>query len=98
MSEVKDYLYLPSQEASFDSMDRIKSGLFHGRYAGALSEDLIADSDCPKFHIGQPYEDKPAQAIKCVLCGGNQFCVGQGSCYTAIKCVHCEWELCVHEG
>lgn len=51
-----------------------------------------------KFHIGQAYEDKVADTVVCAKCGGNSFHVGQGSYYTAIKCVTCEWELCIHDG
>lgn len=96
--ETKSCLYLPSQDAAFDSMDRIKGGVFFGKHAGMLDEDLIANSDCPEFHIGQSYEEKPAQAIKCILCGSNVFNVGHGEWYTAIRCVHCQWEFCIHEG
>lgn len=50
------------------------------------------------FHIGQCYEFKPADTLKCKRCGGLEFNVGKASCFTAIKCIKCLWELCVHEG
>lgn len=60
--------------------------------------ELLADHDGVTFHIGQTYEDQPAQAIKCTRCGSDRFHVGQGSYYTAVKCPTCGWELCIHEG
>jgi len=50
------------------------------------------------FHIGQRYEDEPAKKITCIQCGGEQFNVGQGDYFTAIRCVKCEWETGIHEG
>lgn len=50
-----------------------------------------------RFHIGQ-MGDVPAISIVCRKCDGTQFYVGQGSHFTAIKCVKCEWEICIHEG
>ena len=50
------------------------------------------------FHIGQYYEHKPAKTIFCKRCGGKEFHVGRGNCWTGIKCVNCDWEICIHEG
>jgi len=50
------------------------------------------------FHIGQCYDDTVADTVFCAGCGGNEFYVGRGSHYTAIKCKMCEWELCIHDG
>lgn len=50
------------------------------------------------FHIGQSYENKVAETYRCKRCGGTEFNVGKGSYFTAIKCVKCLWESCVHEG
>lgn len=50
------------------------------------------------FHIGQSYEKKVADTVFCKGCGGNKFNVGQGSYYTAIRCVVCEYEILIHEG
>jgi ribosomal protein L37E len=50
------------------------------------------------FHVGQSYEEGPADTIQCRRCGGKEFNVGQGSYFTAIRCVKCEYELCVHNG
>jgi len=93
------FLYLPGQGV-FDSMDRIRSGIFSGMYAGMIVNDefspkLIGFTDTPRFHIGQSYEDKPAKAIFCIRCGRNRFNVAQGDFYTAIRCSYCEWELCI---
>jgi hypothetical protein len=61
-------------------------------------EELVDTSSEPFFHIGQPYEKKVAGKLVCKLCGGDHFYVGRGDYYTAIKCVKCEWEKCIHEG
>lgn len=50
------------------------------------------------FHIGQSYEDKAATTIQCTACGSTEFNVGKGSFFTAIRCVKCEWETCIHNG
>ena len=51
-----------------------------------------------EFHIGQCYDKQPAKQIMCKKCGGNKFHVAQGSYYTAIRCSHCMWEMCIHDG
>ena len=50
------------------------------------------------FHIGQSYEEKAAITMQCIFCLGREFNVGVGNYFTAIRCVKCEWELCIHEG
>ena len=50
------------------------------------------------FHIGQSYENRPAKIVECARCGGREFNVAKSSCYTAIKCIKCQWEICTHEG
>ena len=59
--------------------------------------DVIEDTD-EKFHIGQEYTTRPDTKIRCVLCHGDKFEVGRGNYHTAIRCVTCQWELCIHEG
>jgi len=61
-------------------------------------DDFYTESDEDIFHIGQSYEDEAAKVLKCKICGGMEFNVGRGDYYTAIKCIKCEWELCVHNG
>jgi hypothetical protein len=62
-------------------------------------DELLAyDQQAKPFHIGQCYEESKAMTLKCYKCGGNKFHVAQGSCYTAIRCVICMWECCIHEG
>ena len=51
-----------------------------------------------EFHIGQSYDDYGAATIICKNCLGRDFNVGIGSHYTAIRCVVCEWEICIHSG
>ena len=64
------------------------------------NDDILLefDLDAPPFHIGQSYDEKKAQQIKCHKCGCTEFNVAQGNYYTAIRCSSCEWECCIHEG
>lgn len=55
-------------------------------------------SDDETFHIGQSYDDDSAESVECIKCGGRSFNVGVGSHYTAIRCVVCHWENCIHDG
>jgi hypothetical protein len=50
------------------------------------------------FHLGQLYEDDAAKLIYCKKCKSREFNVGQGSYFTAIRCVNCHWEICIHDG
>lgn len=50
------------------------------------------------FHIGQSYENAPAKQMQCSHCGGVEFHVGKGNFFTAVRCVKCRWELCIHNG
>lgn len=59
---------------------------------------LLKEDETIKFHVGQSYTKDTAKAIACSICGGNEFNVGQGDFFTAIKCVKCQWEMCIHEG
>ena len=54
--------------------------------------------DDQTFSIGQAYEYRAAASLGCVKCGGREFNVGKGHCFTAIRCPTCGWEVCVHEG
>jgi hypothetical protein len=60
--------------------------------------DLVFTLPETLFHIGQCYEDSPAETVACKLCNSTSFNVGTASYYTAIKCVNCGWECCVHNG
>lgn len=61
-------------------------------------EDVISETKDDEFEIGQIYENHPAKKIKCKKCGCDNFIIGIGSYYTAIKCPICKWELCIHDG
>ena len=50
------------------------------------------------FSIGQVYEKEPAETYYCSHCGNNEFYVGSSSYFTAIMCVSCKRELCIHDG
>lgn len=62
------------------------------------SENFVEFKKDSLFHIGQSYENEVAETLFCKNCGGNQFNVGQGGYYTAIRCVKCKWEKCIHQG
>lgn len=101
-NETEGELYLPDA-GTFDSYDTVDAGQFAGTSVGLLVDpdfepNLYTHTDEPKFHIGQSYDKEPAKALKCTQCGGNQFYVGTGHCFTAIKCTTCEWEMCIHDG
>lgn len=101
-AEIKSSLYIPIQGA-LSSFDVVNQGPFAGMTAGMVADgdfppSLIAIGDVPNFHIGQSYEKKPAKAIFCTQCGRNEFNIARASYYTAIRCVYCEWELCIHDG
>lgn len=49
------------------------------------------------FHIGESDHDTVTTLV-CKLCGSRNFNVGRGGYFTAIKCVVCKWEACVHSG
>lgn len=40
----------------------------------------------------------PLQTFICLKCGADRFIVGRESYHTAIKCVTCGWERCIHDG
>lgn len=56
------------------------------------------DPDGAPFHMGQIYENESAAPQRCRICKGTAFNVAQGSYFTALRCVKCQWEVCVHEG
>lgn len=64
------------------------------KWENAIAE--VVDSDL--FSIGQCYEDVAATTLACAKCGSQEFNVGQGNYYTAIRCPKCQWQLCIHQG
>jgi hypothetical protein len=50
------------------------------------------------FSIGQVYEDEPAKTCYCSYCGDNKFYVGRASYFTAVMCISCKREFCIHDG
>ena len=65
---------------------------------GEYGDDLYLKVHDETLHIGQSYEDEAAKVIQCRICGGQEFNVGQGDCFTAIRCIKCQWEVSIHEG
>lgn len=73
--------------------------------AGEVDEELFDVSsliECKEdnlFNINSFEDDKkPAGTIYCKSCGGKEFNVGSGVYFTAIRCVTCEFEICIHDG
>lgn len=61
-------------------------------------ESFINEKQDNLFHLSQSYEKKIVDTIYCKHCGGKDFNVGVGDYYTAIRCINCEWEMCIHKG
>jgi len=61
-------------------------------------EDYLEYKKEIEFNVGQCYEDEPAKTLICKHCGNDQFKIAQGSYFTAVKCVKCEYEVCIHDG
>ena len=80
---MNQYYYEPGKETDKYDIGYLKS------------IDLVERGD---FHIGQSYANKPDATVICKKCGNDKFIVGQGHCHTSIKCINCEWELCIHDG
>ena len=59
---------------------------------------LLKTDETIKFHVGQSYTKETAKTLMCSICDGTEFNVGQGDYFTAIKCVNCQWEMCIHDG
>ena len=54
--------------------------------------------DSDEFSINRDGEEYAAVTQKCKNCGCKHFYVGVGSYYTAVKCVNCGAESCIHNG
>jgi len=67
-----------------------KDGIFDNLYK--------IEEESSTFHLKQSYDEHFAKRLICKECNGDKFNVGAGDRYTAIKCVTCEWEQCIHEG
>jgi hypothetical protein len=57
---------------------------------------VIVDRE-PNFHVVDTRGDRACQ-IRCVVCGAGEFQVGAGEYLTAVRCMHCKWELVIHSG
>ena len=62
-----------------------------------VEEFVVAKKD-GLFHIGQSYKEEVADTVFCKHCGGKEFNVGTGDYFTAIRCVTCHYEICIHDG
>jgi len=68
------------------------------KYKQPKYEEVLETKDDGQFQIGQTYDDKANKTLICKKCGSDKFHVGQGDCYTTIKCPKCKWELGIHDG
>ena len=63
------------------------------------SDDALTEvPEDTTFSIGQSYQDVAATTLICKFCQGSTFNIGQGSYFTAVKCVQCGQQSCVHDG
>lgn len=60
--------------------------------------DYLEEKEEIEFNIGQCYADEPAKTLVCKHCESDKFKVAQGDYFTAVKCVNCEYEVCIHDG
>ena len=68
-------------------------------YNAPSQEDVLEDlPNDETFFIGEDHEDRAVTTLSCKKCGSKNFNVGQGIWSTAIKCVNCDWQTCIHEG
>jgi len=83
-------------------------------FNGEIRDIFFREKNSDEFHCNTLYEEKndktfhikrnknipeETNTLFCKQCGENKFYVGKnGKYYTAIKCINCEWELCIHEG
>ena len=71
--------------------------LKQGGYCFLLSEKITEEvKKDTVFHI--EHCNRPVATLKCTRCGGTEFNVGKENYFTAIRCVVCKWEQCIHEG
>lgn len=61
-------------------------------------QDYLDERNDGIFTTGPSGDDIPCSTCYCKRCGGNTFYVGKGDWFTSVKCVTCNYEICVHEG
>lgn len=76
-------------------MPRRKDEEYDKPFMDEVILELIEDDT---FKIGQCYEEEAATTLCCKKCGSHSFNVGQGSYFTAIKCINCDYQVCIHDG
>ena len=68
------------------------------RWIGDWDDIPFKSTTNKPFLKGQGYTKKKAQMFECTKCGDSKFEVGQDDYFTAIRCVKCKWEACIHDG
>ncbi len=82
-TEEGDLVFLPDGRKVYDLTN---PGSLDCLYGTVLEDE---------FHIGDVSQ---ARKHICKLCGGDKFQVGSDEYFTAIRCIRCKWEVCIHEG
>lgn len=86
---------LLKQIAEINQIKQGKSGLSdHQVVIEYILEKLKRDD----FHLQPGPSSGAIKTLVCRTCGSDQFMVGQGAYFTAIKCVRCGYEAGIHEG
>lgn len=78
-----EYLYDPKKIVKIESPDQ---------------DDYLEEKEEIEFNIGQHYKETPARTLVCKHCKNEEFKVAIDYCFTAIKCINCEYEICIHDG
>lgn len=88
-------IYIPQ----YGVIDDFKN-LPDGTSSNEWEQKTIGEVEDGLFHIGQNYGAgiMPCKTFQCTQCGSKEFNVGQSNYFTAIRCIKCGWESCVHQG
>lgn len=63
-----------------------------------IMEYVIEKKKSNLFQASGGVKNSGCESLRCRLCGGNQFIVGQDKYFTAIKCKTCNYEVGIHKG
>lgn len=77
-------------DALYDDMGYIMNDELDGAWTYETDE---------KIHLSsRGTNENRCRKLRCKQCDGDKFEVAQEHYFTAIKCVNCLWEQCIHEG
>ena len=75
-----------------------KNGAFDDDDCPDIDSHHLITSSKVVFHVGQCYEEVPAVALECKICGCVELNVATGDYVTCVRCPTCKWEKVIHEG